>query len=154
MQVVLDDDRTIEFTNIHREELSVLDAYIHSILIPAMRRDVQDNHDDHDDHGPTAVELTSDELVQVIAEPETREVEIGYQNPQRVRSRRAFKESHEATKAQLEQPINEEEDDDDEDDADYKMPENYEEDDDDETESEEDDEVEVSQPPSKKVRGL
>mmetsp|Transcript_8512 Transcript_8512/g.12323 ORF Transcript_8512/g.12323 Transcript_8512/m.12323 type:complete len:438 (-) Transcript_8512:893-2206(-) len=39
MNVQLDNDDTIEFTNIHREELNVLNDYIHKVLIPAMKKD-------------------------------------------------------------------------------------------------------------------
>ena len=33
---------TVEFTNIQREELAVLNQYIHQVLIPAMQEDVKD----------------------------------------------------------------------------------------------------------------
>lgn len=37
--VTKDDDTTVEFSNIHRSELSVLRQYIHEELIPAMQKD-------------------------------------------------------------------------------------------------------------------
>lgn len=45
MHVTLDDETALEFTNISREELSVLNQYIHSVLIPAMQRDGNDDED-------------------------------------------------------------------------------------------------------------
>jgi hypothetical protein len=36
------DDTTVEFTNIQREELGVLNEYIHQVLIPAMQADTKE----------------------------------------------------------------------------------------------------------------
>lgn len=46
MHITLDDDTAMEFTNISREELSVLNSYIHKILIPAMQRDQSQDYGD------------------------------------------------------------------------------------------------------------
>jgi hypothetical protein len=43
MILTLSDDSTTEFTNIHRSELPVLREYIHSVLIPAMQKDADDD---------------------------------------------------------------------------------------------------------------
>ena len=64
MNITLDDDTALEFTNISREELSVLNHYIHNILIPAMQRDqagvVQDDsHQHHDNEDSDAVVVTA-----------------------------------------------------------------------------------------------
>ena len=77
MVLQLNDESTVEFSNILREELAVLNDYIHNVLIPAMNDDVQrnknnrspnknaknktndDTSDETDDE--EAVEATSDE---------------------------------------------------------------------------------------------
>jgi hypothetical protein len=42
MVLTVEDETTIEFTNIHRDELNVLNTYIRSILIPAMKGDANE----------------------------------------------------------------------------------------------------------------
>ena len=65
---------TVEFTNIQREENSVLNSYIHDVLIPAMTRDAgkRDKHADGDKDDD------SDEvLVEAIAEEDTDDDDDG-----------------------------------------------------------------------------
>ena len=64
-----DEIDAIEFTNIQREETSVLNSYIHDVLIPAMTRDAKkskamadgDDDDDDDDCDQVVVEAVADE---------------------------------------------------------------------------------------------
>ena len=72
------DDTTIEFTNIHRDELNVLNTYIHSILIPAMKKDANEDEEMLD------------------------EVEVYDTSRKRTRTeRKASKEARKATRAEL-----------------------------------------------------
>ena len=50
---------SLEFTNIAREELGVLNHYIHKVLVPAMHRD-QDDSDDDDDGDANAAVVDAD----------------------------------------------------------------------------------------------
>ncbi len=76
-----DDDKenseeTVEFTNIQREENSVLNSYIHDVLVPAMKRDAanatsnkaDDENDDDDDDETDEVQVEA-----VVADDETEE---------------------------------------------------------------------------------
>ncbi len=73
MNIQLEDKSTLEFTNIHREELGGLNAYLHKVLIPAMKQDAvaenddkngtepDDNDDDDDDGDVVEAEELDDE---------------------------------------------------------------------------------------------
>jgi len=43
-----DQTETVEFTNIQREENSVLNSYIHDVLVPAMKKDAKEGPADND----------------------------------------------------------------------------------------------------------
>lgn len=61
-------DDEIKFTNIQREETSVLNEYVHNVLIPAMKRDIKKSSKDESstedetasDEDPVATEATDD----------------------------------------------------------------------------------------------
>ena len=61
-------DDEIQFTNIQREETSVLNEYVHNVLIPAMKRDIKKSSKDESstedetasDEDPVATEATDD----------------------------------------------------------------------------------------------
>lgn len=99
MNLMLDDETPLEFTNIHRDELVHLNNYIHSILIPAMKRDAiaQDNDDNDDD-------------MESNTEEEEEEASLG---KRKRTQRKASKEARQATRAHMEQTQDEEDSDDD-----------------------------------------
>mmetsp|Transcript_25970 Transcript_25970/g.39321 ORF Transcript_25970/g.39321 Transcript_25970/m.39321 type:complete len:431 (+) Transcript_25970:70-1362(+) len=106
MNIQLDNDETIEFTNIHREELNVLNDYIHKILIPAMKRDVNEDAD-------------------IVNEEETESEDDADMADSLRPRRKACRVARHATKKEME--IEEEESsDEDEDDADFISQENIE----------------------------
>ncbi len=49
-----DQTETVEFTNIQREENSVLNSYIHDVLVPAMKRDATEGPADNDEDSDLA----------------------------------------------------------------------------------------------------
>lgn len=76
MNITTTDDGPLEFTNINRAEIGVLNNYIHNVLIPAMEKDGQGDHnnnggDDDDDDGMAEAamvveaEENSDDVVDV-----------------------------------------------------------------------------------------
>ena len=149
---LIDDEGSVEFSNIAREELRVLDHYIHQVLIKAMERDVKGGGDeggmkieadavaspaskfggDERKMGPSADESpigasSGDDSVEIVS------VTGG-------RSRRAAsREAREATKAQLQAKAlaggNDDEDSDDDDEEDFVMHDESAEDDSEEDES-------------------
>ena len=60
MVIQLETEESIEFTNISREQLGVLNDYIHKTLIPAMQTDVDGNCRDSD--GAVAVAVVGSEV--------------------------------------------------------------------------------------------
>jgi len=111
-----DSNEELEFSNIHRDELRVLNDYIHKILIPAMTREVNNNHndnknaqnntensnnddDEHTDDGDTEVTSTASPIA-----------------GKRSSKRKASKAAREATRAELGSPSQDADSDGDEDD--------------------------------------
>jgi hypothetical protein len=97
-----DDDKTLEFTNIHREELGGLNDYLHKILIPAMKQDTVG--DEKEDDSVDAVEEVEDD------DDENDDDDTG---ASRRPSRKASKEAREATKSQMKTGVGEDDDSDD-----------------------------------------
>jgi hypothetical protein len=128
MVLELDNDNRVEFTNISREELQGLNDYIHSTLIPAMKRDasVSASDDEQDNHLEETVAASSHESVEVVKVV-----------PKRIR-RKAAHEARMTTKSQLERGIDSVDDEDE--DEDYHA--TVKPDDVDDSEDEEDDESE------------
>jgi len=133
-----DEKEQIEFTNIDREEMQVLNTYIHNVLVKAMARDIagdgEGDGEDEEEQGFEKADPTSDS---------------GNEGPSRKRYRRAASlEASEVIRRKLtkksgnsQQGEEEEEDDDDDDEyqADAKGGEEEEEDDDDDAEDDDDD---------------
>eukprot|EP01082_Thalassiosira_pseudonana_P009702 g8476.t1 g8476 contig3:187587-189680(-) len=66
MAIQLDSDDSMEFTNIHRDELGGLNDYIHTTLIPAMHDDVNEDGSGgggDDDDGSSDEEVVAAEVV-------------------------------------------------------------------------------------------
>jgi hypothetical protein len=68
MILQLQDDSTIEFSNIQREELVVLNEYIHKVLIPAMQEDAKsgsknkaDGSEESDEEEPDVVQAEEED---------------------------------------------------------------------------------------------
>ena len=115
MAVELDSKEHIEFTNIAREELGVLNDYIHKTLIPAMQADA-DGSESIDEHDAVAVEVVesdddSDDL------EENSDVTKSSGSKRGRPSRAASKMAREATRAHFDRGVQEdsEEDEDEED---------------------------------------
>mmetsp|Transcript_50366 Transcript_50366/g.151698 ORF Transcript_50366/g.151698 Transcript_50366/m.151698 type:complete len:564 (-) Transcript_50366:416-2107(-) len=86
----------MEFSNINREELRVLNYYIHKVLVRAMARDAADGSDDDDD------EVVVEEVVAVNDDQDEDDGENDDTAGRRKRSRRAAsREARAATKAQI-----------------------------------------------------
>ena len=133
-----DDEGAVEFSNIAREELRVLDHYIHQVLIKAMERDANGGEDEDgmkieaDAAASPALKFGGDERKMG---PSANESPIGASSGDDSveivsvtggRSRRAAsREAREATKAQLQAKAlaggNDEEDSDDDDEEDFVM---------------------------------
>jgi hypothetical protein len=62
LKVVTDDDETIEFSNIHRNEINVINSYIHKTLIPAMRKDAGQNATEETAAGEAEVAIIAEEI--------------------------------------------------------------------------------------------
>ena len=146
-----DDEGAVEFSNIARDELRVLEHYIHQVLIKAMERDANGGGEGGDDDGmkieagaaaspPTKfgddvrkMGPSADESP-IGASSEDDSVEIVGVSGGRSR-RAASREAREATKAQLQAKAlavgNDDEDSDDDDEEDFVMHDESEDDDDD-----------------------
>lgn len=112
LNIQLDDEETLEFTNIHREELTVLNDYIHKVLIPAMKKDAKGDDDEEDgEESAEAVELVDDETED---DDDVSEKEVTARRPKR----KASKDARQATKAQMQNGAKDEDDDDDDEDGD------------------------------------
>jgi hypothetical protein len=108
LNIQLDNEETLEFTNINRDELGVLNDYIHKVLIPAMHKDARDDEDeaDHDEEDSlVGIDLDDD----TEDEDEESEGAESYRRPKR----KASREARQATKSQLQSGAGEEDDDDD-----------------------------------------
>lgn len=110
MAIQVDTEESIEFTNIAREELSVLNDYIHRTLIPAMQADADGNCSDDD--GAVAVEVVRSDVCNDSEEDgETESTGVKRVRPLRAASRTA----REATRAHFDQGANHSESSDEED---------------------------------------
>ncbi len=93
---------TLEFTNIHREELSVLNDYIHNVLIPAMEVDAAEGEksDDDSSEGVTAQVVESCDAVDSDSDDEVANENSKDNSRKRKRSSRAAsKMARETTRA-------------------------------------------------------
>ncbi|KAL7506398.1 hypothetical protein ACHAXN_004903 [Cyclotella atomus] len=117
MAVQLDSEERIEFTNIAREELGVLNDYIHKTLIPAMQVDatgVASDKEEDAEEDAVAVEVIvedGDESEQEKVDAETESSGSKRRRPSRAASRTA----REATRAHFDRGVDEGSDDDEED---------------------------------------
>eukprot|EP00984_Skeletonema_dohrnii_P025549 scaffold14725_cov144-Skeletonema_dohrnii-CCMP3373.AAC.5 len=115
MVVQLDDDEsTLEFTNIERDELQGLNGYIHNVLIPAMKKDAaegadNDGEEDEDEDVAMAEVVNSSD--------EDSDSEESSAKCKRKSSRAASKSAREATRAHF-SGLNGDDDDVDDDDSD------------------------------------
>jgi hypothetical protein len=123
LSVVLDNETRMElFTNIHRDEMVHLNDYIHTILIPAMKRDAQPEQEQQQQQR------------QVNAQQgETDDAATSLGKRKRVQ-RKASQEARQATRAHMERTQEEQEDSEDKDDDGW---EEKDDDDDDESDDEE-----------------
>ena len=111
-----DDDSTLEFTNIEREELQGLNEYIHNVLIPAMKRDAsQGSGNNQDESSDEDEEVAMAEVVDSSADD--CESDDSAAITKRKSSRAASKSARESTRAHF-AALNGQEEDDDEDDSD------------------------------------
>ncbi|KAL3783600.1 hypothetical protein HJC23_002104 [Cyclotella cryptica] len=108
MAVELDSGDLIEFTNIYREELVVLNDYIHKVLIPAMQVDAEGGD-------------SADEVVAEVIESDhpnsdgEEEAETSSTGKRRRSSRAASKSAREATRAHFDQVVDDSDEEDEED---------------------------------------
>lgn len=116
VQLVDDDDSTLEFTNIERDELQGLNQYIHSVLIPAMKQDAargSDNAGEEED-GDEDEDVAMAEVVN--SSDEDSDSEESSAKCKRKSSRAASKSAREVTRAHF-AGLNGDDDDDDDSDA-------------------------------------
>ena len=107
MVIQLETEESIEFTNISREQLGVLNDYIHKTLIPAMQTDVDGNCSDGD--GAVAVEVVGSDDCEEDSETES----TGVKRDRPLRA--ASKTAREATRAHFDQGTDDNESSDEED---------------------------------------
>ena len=108
MAVQLDSEESIEFTNIAREELGVLNDYIHKTLIPAMQADADGA--ESEEEGAVAVEVGASDSDDYDSADEEED-----NKTRRRPSRAASRTAREATKAHFDRGLDEDSDDDEED---------------------------------------
>lgn len=115
MAIELDSKEHIEFTNIAREELGVLNDYIHRTLIPAMQADA-DGCESIDEDGAVAVEVVESDCDSDGLE-ENNDVTKSSGSKRGRPSRAASRSAREATRAHFDRGVQEdsEEDEDEED---------------------------------------
>lgn len=117
MTIQLDSEKNVEFTNIAREELGVVNDYIHKTLIPAMQADADGA--DSEEEGAVAVEVvttgTNSDNDDDNEEEEQDDESDGSGGKRRRPSRAASRTARAATKAHFDRGVNEESDDDEED---------------------------------------
>ena len=119
MVVQLDDDEsTLEFTNIERDELQGLNGYIHNVLIPAMKKDAAAEGADNDgeEDGDEDEDVAMAEVVN--SSDEDSDSDESSAKCKRKSSRAASKSAREATRAHFSGPNGDDDDDDDDDDSD------------------------------------
>jgi hypothetical protein len=106
LNIQLDNEETLEFTNINRDELGVLNDYIHKVLIPAMHKDARDDEDeaDHDEE---------ESLAEIDLDDDTEDDKSEDAETSRRPKRKASTEARQATKSQLQSGAGEDDDDDD-----------------------------------------
>jgi hypothetical protein len=115
---LVDDDSTLEFTNIERDELQGLNQYIHSVLIPAMKQDAaggSDNAGEEDGDGDEDEDVAMAEVVNSSDEDSNSDNESSAKC-KRKSSRAASKSAREATRAHF-AGLNGDDDDDEDSDA-------------------------------------
>eukprot|EP00986_Skeletonema_menzelii_P019152 scaffold27070_cov147-Skeletonema_menzelii.AAC.15 len=100
MVVQLDDDEsTLEFTNIERDELQGLNGYIHNVLIPAMKKDAVEGSD-NDGEDKDVDEDEDVAMAEVVnSSDEESESDESSGKCKRKSSRAASKSAREATRA-------------------------------------------------------
>ena len=127
-----DEETSREFTNIHKQEHTVLQKYIHGTLIPAMQQDIDSNT-----NGAGASKSDEDDN----DEPERGAVEAvnSTANMNRQKRKAGAEAATVNKRIQLHQGEEESEDDDDDDDEDYTLEEEAGHDDDSEADSDTDD---------------
>ena len=140
IQAVLDgkdgEQENMEFTNIDREEMQVLNNYIHKTLVPAMAKDANESDDENDD----------EDMHEVKADPDTLEEENDSSSRKRPRrgaalaARKATKQEMQSTAQTTKNDSDEEDDDDDDGDFDtgHKSESSSDDDDDDDDDDNED----------------
>lgn len=120
MVVQLDDDEsTLEFTNIERDELQGLNGYIHNVLITAMKKDAVEgsDNDGEDKDMDEDEDVAMAEVVNSSGEESESDESSG--KYKRKSSRAASKSAREVTRAHFAGlPAEEEEEDDDDEDSD------------------------------------
>ncbi|KAL7519276.1 hypothetical protein ACHAWX_004063 [Stephanocyclus meneghinianus] len=114
MAVELDSKDRVEFTNIYREELGVLNDYIHKVLIPAMQIDA-----DGGDSADEEISVVAEEVESTDGDHSNNNDEEGAETSsvgkRRRSSRAASRSAREATRAHFDQVVDESEDEDEED---------------------------------------
>lgn len=110
MAVQLDSEERIEFTNIAREELGVLNDYIHKTLIPAMQSDANGS-ESVDEDSAVAVEVVEDNQ-SIDSDDDEEETSAG---KRRRPSRAASRTAREATRAHFDRGVDDSDDEDEED---------------------------------------
>lgn len=109
-----DDESTLDFTNIERDELQGLNGYIHNVLIPAMKQDAAGGSDNAGTYeGGEDEDVAMAEVVN-SSDGDSESDESSAQC-KRKSSRAASKSAREATRAQLSGLNGEDDDDDDSD---------------------------------------
>lgn len=114
LAVELDSKDRIEFTNIYREELGVLNDYIHKVLITAMQADAEGG-DSADEDVAVAAEVVESIDSDHPSSDEVEEEESYSGGKRRRSSRAASKSAREATRAHFNQILGDSEDEDEED---------------------------------------
>jgi len=143
MVVQLDDDEsTLEFTNIERDELQGLNRYIHSVLIPAMKKDAAEGSDKDGEEEDGDEDEDEDVAMAEVVNSSDEDSDSGESSGQlkRKSSRAASKSARTATRAHF-AGLNGDDDEDEDSDAD---PFNEEEDDSDGSDEESDSDLSVN----------